>query len=148
MHSADCSEVRSCIACKYNLTGLSEYRCPECGRSFDPDDPKSFRIDGRTWRARSPKRSGFIYLFFAALGTICTFTPFVIDSHAQDTLLPLALVGPIFECLVAIVLATNILAFKKRYGVAIYFACFLVAGTVGVVGYFLWQMIFGGPWGC
>jgi len=26
-----------CPECDYNLTGLTEYRCPECGTPFDPD---------------------------------------------------------------------------------------------------------------
>jgi uncharacterized paraquat-inducible protein A len=27
-----------CLRCGYNLTGLSEPRCPECGTSFDPHE--------------------------------------------------------------------------------------------------------------
>ncbi|MBP7936284.1 MAG: hypothetical protein KA354_16720 [Phycisphaerae bacterium] len=26
-----------CLSCQYNLTGLTENRCPECGREFDPE---------------------------------------------------------------------------------------------------------------
>jgi len=33
-----------CAGCGYCLRGLTlEPRCPECGRKFDPDDPKTFR---------------------------------------------------------------------------------------------------------
>lgn len=32
-----------CIRCEYELTGLTDDRCPECGCKFDPDDPSSFR---------------------------------------------------------------------------------------------------------
>ncbi len=32
-----------CRACQYELGGLEAGRCPECGRRFDPVDPKSFR---------------------------------------------------------------------------------------------------------
>src|SRR4051812_17679809 len=35
-----------CLNCHYDLRGLSENRCPECGRSFDPGRPSTF--------ARSP----------------------------------------------------------------------------------------------
>lgn len=32
-------ENRYCLQCRYALRGLSEHRCPECGKRFDPDDP-------------------------------------------------------------------------------------------------------------
>jgi predicted amidophosphoribosyltransferase len=41
-----------CLNCKYDLRKLSEHRCPECGRPFNPNDPKTF--DTR-------KRSDFRY---------------------------------------------------------------------------------------
>ena len=31
-----------CLDCQYDLSKLSEHRCPECGREFDPNDPDSF----------------------------------------------------------------------------------------------------------
>jgi hypothetical protein len=34
-----------CLDCHYDLTNLSEHRCPECGRAFDPGDPDSFESD-------------------------------------------------------------------------------------------------------
>jgi len=33
-----------CLNCKYDLRQLSEHRCPECGREFDPDDPQTFEL--------------------------------------------------------------------------------------------------------
>lgn len=33
---------RFCQGCNYNLHGLPEHRCPECGRVFNPDDPSTF----------------------------------------------------------------------------------------------------------
>lgn len=32
-----------CLACGYALRGLPEHRCPECGQTFDPDDPATYR---------------------------------------------------------------------------------------------------------
>ena len=33
-----------CKTCHYSLEHLTEHRCPECGRAFDPKDPKTFDI--------------------------------------------------------------------------------------------------------
>lgn len=34
-----------CLSCGYELFGLSEHRCPECGRDFDPLDGNTFFYD-------------------------------------------------------------------------------------------------------
>lgn len=31
-----------CLHCHYNLKGLTTYRCPECGRGFNPHNPLTF----------------------------------------------------------------------------------------------------------
>jgi hypothetical protein len=31
-----------CLTCNYDLSNLTEHRCPECGRDFDPDDASTF----------------------------------------------------------------------------------------------------------
>lgn len=33
-----------CMGCGYALRGLGQPRCPECGREFDPSDPRTFEI--------------------------------------------------------------------------------------------------------
>ena len=33
---------KRCLGCSYILDHLPENRCPECGRAFDPDDPRTF----------------------------------------------------------------------------------------------------------
>lgn len=51
-----------CLDCHYQLRGLSEPRCPECGREYDPKDPttywlRSTSLFGRTLFTK-PSRSG------------------------------------------------------------------------------------------
>jgi hypothetical protein len=45
---------RYCLACGYILAGSPSARCPECGRTFDPADPATFRATpptrAATWR--------------------------------------------------------------------------------------------------
>jgi len=31
-----------CLDCDYQLVRLTQNRCPECGREFDPRDPNTF----------------------------------------------------------------------------------------------------------
>ncbi len=51
-----------CRKCGYALVGLSEDRCPECGRAFDPANPRTFR--------RKPLLSGVrLWLVRLALAT-------------------------------------------------------------------------------
>jgi hypothetical protein len=33
-----------CLSCGYLLRGLTENRCPECGRPFDPNDPRTVNL--------------------------------------------------------------------------------------------------------
>jgi hypothetical protein len=61
-----------CKTCHYSLEnrgGLTEHRCPECGRTFDPDDPGTFEIEAnksRFWRR-------FTYIAFT-----CYAVPFIL----------------------------------------------------------------------
>lgn len=50
---------KRCLNCGYIVDGLSDNRCPECGRAFDPDNPKTY------WRTR---RSGIKQLVSSLLG--------------------------------------------------------------------------------
>ena len=49
-----------CRACSYVLDGLTEHRCPECGRAFDPE----LR---RTYRMRPKRRRRWLILLLVAL---------------------------------------------------------------------------------
>ncbi len=46
----DDDATKFCRTCDYSLQGLSELRCPECGRAFEPSDPRSYAA--RPWRVR------------------------------------------------------------------------------------------------
>ncbi len=64
-----------CPKCCYDLTGLSENRCPECGEAFDP---------GALMREQSIRRPRWWAVLIAVL--ICAYAPFVfwIPFQHQD----------------------------------------------------------------
>lgn len=49
-------DTARCRTCGYLLRGLVEPACPECGRAFDPQDPKSFDLDFERRRRLWAKR--------------------------------------------------------------------------------------------
>src|SRR5688572_12091610 len=48
-----------CLGCKYDLSKLSEHRCPECGRAFDPSKARTFETPFSRKR-RHEKRATWI----------------------------------------------------------------------------------------
>ena len=66
------SHHRHCITCGYDLTGLPNLKCPECGKSFDRDLPivqaPRYSVD---WRLL-----GFVYLALIAVVAYATFTDY------------------------------------------------------------------------
>jgi hypothetical protein len=57
-----------CRRCKYPLGALFESRCPECGRDFDPNDPRTFISDPPPWAGQQFKaRSTEFWLVMLAL---------------------------------------------------------------------------------
>ena len=46
-----------CRQCEYALDGLEVFRCPECGRPFDPDQRQSYRRSPRKWQIRMAARA-------------------------------------------------------------------------------------------
>ena len=61
-----------CLSCHYDLRNLPEHRCPECGRAFDPNDPRTYDTEASA-RNRSDRRalvwavSAFALTFILAL---------------------------------------------------------------------------------
>ncbi len=42
--SHDMPDEAACLGCGYLLRQLPARRCPECGRGFDPADPRTYRV--------------------------------------------------------------------------------------------------------
>lgn len=58
-----------CLGCGYSLRGISTANCPECGRTFDPGDP-------RTYGPRSARRALLLPAIVVGLaaGVVSTIT--------------------------------------------------------------------------
>ena len=69
-----------CLGCDYLLYGLSENRCPECGRPFDPSDPHTFNT--KIWVGRR-------YLALSLLGIAAMSLPLLFaywrDGHPSGS---------------------------------------------------------------
>jgi hypothetical protein len=65
-----------CKSCDYNLTGITDRNCPECGTAFDPADPD---FDPGVSLARRRKRRRVIALGWplVAYAWLIPLTPFV-----------------------------------------------------------------------
>lgn len=73
-----------CKACGYDLRSLPEHRCPECGRRFDPDNPRTFLTKPAS--GRGP-------LVRAIVGVILVATPLVLAYLADLGVLNLPEMG-------------------------------------------------------
>lgn len=61
-----------CRDCGYVLNGLSENRCPECGRPFDPEDAKSY-LRHRRRIGRTAVCAALLVAALIALGASCYY---------------------------------------------------------------------------
>ena len=105
------SHHRHCITCGYDLTGLPNLKCPECGKSFDRDLPivqaPRYSVD---WRLL-----GFVYLALIAVVAYATFTDY------DELPLWLTYVMGVVECspvLIVAVLIGRPLA-SSKWGIAL-----------------------------
>ena len=54
-----------CAGCGYNLHGLTSNQCPECGRTFDPKNPLTYKLQRKKrWNLRS---GSFVLGLFVAV---------------------------------------------------------------------------------
>ena len=94
-----------CLDCGYDLHGLPESRCPECGRAFDPDDSTTFlcsQVDGRK------------YLTLALSGLFGMTAPIMVAR-----LLGSSSAGQAVECAVIAVFPIGLLTTAVALGVSI-----------------------------
>lgn len=125
-----------CLDCAYVLEGLSSRRCPECGRSFDPDDPHTYslkrpRILWRYWGPGLALSLGVGVMVWAVL------VPAVGWGWATSFVLPLsvgALVG--FGCRVNGLALTGLVLVTPLCWVAIMHG-------MGLAGFFCGIIFFG-----
>jgi hypothetical protein len=78
-------ETMRCLGCGYDLHGLPENRCPECGLPFDPADPGTSLLSadsGRKYLVAAIASLGMLTLPLLALGLIAG-TDWYIQSWAS-----------------------------------------------------------------
>jgi hypothetical protein len=93
----DPHDKRYCLKCGYDLWGLKENRCPECGSEFDPADPATF-ADSRLPRVRlRPILLPLCnrYVCMALILTVATALYLVARSRTFSQPLPLPLKSPL-----------------------------------------------------
>ena len=71
-----------CLSCQYDLQNLTEHRCPECGRIFDPNDDRTFQSPASS-RLRL-RVTSLALLLFAACAIGLPFVVFIIQLIRQD----------------------------------------------------------------
>jgi hypothetical protein len=52
-----------CLGCHYDLRGLHEPHCPECGREFDPADNETMALPGQSAVTRAPFVLALVVLY-------------------------------------------------------------------------------------
>ncbi|MEW6197355.1 MAG: hypothetical protein AB1601_01640 [Planctomycetota bacterium] len=135
-------EPKRCLGCGYILQGLPENRCPECGRTFDPRDQRTYyttRVSGRRYLAVTT--AGLVGLLLSWwLATVC-FDPTAPISILCATLVVVVSLG-VFVCLAmdawrAILVPRHLvqhrLALKAALMIAVLVVGELVAAALGTV---------------
>jgi hypothetical protein len=91
-----------CLGCHYDLRDLTEHRCPECGRAFDPSDPKSYFVRHRVITLRR----------VACVATVAYVLSLAITIYLSITELPgdttSLLLSPVYAALIALIFVNPI----------------------------------------
>src|SRR3954469_11977685 len=79
----DKPELR-CIGCGYALIGLTQNRCPECGREFDPHNPLT--TDSSVYRQRLSLAYWLPPVVFVAVFITMFFVPVLLPYEIEHLL--------------------------------------------------------------
>ena len=72
IHQDSLKPPARCLDCEYNIAYLSEHRCPECGRPFDPNDPTTYL--GLRIEEHEPHHE-LLFICICIFSTFCMFLP-------------------------------------------------------------------------
>ena len=70
-HASSSTDTAFCLGCGYFLRNLPTQTCPECGRPFDPADPRTMSLGHplRPWQRWLLRPIGWPMIALALLGT-------------------------------------------------------------------------------
>lgn len=83
--------AKRCLTCGYILDRLPEARCPECGRGFDPGDPATYVVVGRT--AKALLYDAWIAAVLAAFGPGTLLVAWLTGSFPVGNILSVSMVA-------------------------------------------------------
>jgi hypothetical protein len=96
-----------CKTCHYSLENLTEHRCPECGRAFDPGDSRTFEAGPRRLSWLRTIQSLMVLFFVAIVGLVLIdfepIRPAFLGQHDPDRVRYLVTLGMIATALLSVV---------------------------------------------
>ncbi|MCO6439014.1 MAG: hypothetical protein J5J06_18120 [Phycisphaerae bacterium] len=108
--------TKRCVKCAYCLDGLADNRCPECGRPFDPHDPRTY-IDVSDKRRKVPGVMFLMAVCFCILSLSTLHLPTVlVDEDMSLAVLRLSnSLGPLgfFGLLAAALIGSGVLLTRR-----------------------------------